>query len=125
MSFRNSIWEKKFGHNANHKKKEAQENRGRTSAIAGSNAILSRNLPPDQGPPRPYTRGGNFPQHHQPIDANRGGRSSDAVSVGRSVKRADRKGDKPLHPSWEAKRRLKEKEGAGIVPSQGTKIRFA
>jgi len=122
---RRAIWEKKFGRNANHNKKEAQENRGHTSTTAVSNTILSRNVPPDQGPPRPSARGRNFPQQYQPIDANRDGRSSGAVSVGRSVKRADRKGDKPLHPSWEAKRRLKEKEGAGIVPSQGTKIRFA
>jgi hypothetical protein len=42
-----------------------------------------------------------------------------------AVIKADRKDVKPLHPSWEAKRRLKEKEGGGIVPSQGTKIKFA
>ncbi|THG92538.1 hypothetical protein EW145_g8681, partial [Phellinidium pouzarii] len=29
-----------------------------------------------------------------------------------------------LHPSWEAKRRLKEKESAAIVPSQGKRITF-
>jgi len=29
-----------------------------------------------------------------------------------------------LHPSWEAKRKLKEKEEIGIVPSQGKKIKF-
>lgn len=32
--------------------------------------------------------------------------------------------DRPLHPSWEAKRRLKEKMAASIVPSQGQKIVF-
>ena len=32
--------------------------------------------------------------------------------------------EKPTHPSWEAKRKLKEKEGAGILPSQGKKIVF-
>jgi hypothetical protein len=31
---------------------------------------------------------------------------------------------RPLHPSWEAKRKLKEKEGAGIIPSKGKKIVF-
>ncbi|KAL5482717.1 hypothetical protein ACEPAI_9311 [Sanghuangporus weigelae] len=38
----------------------------------------------------------------------------------------DREDDKykPLHPSWEAKRRLKEKESPAIVPSMGTKIKF-
>lgn len=29
-----------------------------------------------------------------------------------------------LHPSWEAKRKLKEKEQIGIIPSQGKKIKF-
>ena len=32
--------------------------------------------------------------------------------------------ERPLHPSWEAKRRLKEKMAASIVPSQGQKIVF-
>jgi hypothetical protein len=31
---------------------------------------------------------------------------------------------KPIHPSWEAKRRQKEKESAGIVPAAGKKIKF-
>ena len=37
---------------------------------------------------------------------------------------AKKAGDKPIHPSWEAKRKLKEKESIGIVPSQGKKIKF-
>ena len=32
--------------------------------------------------------------------------------------------EQPLHPSWEAKRRMKEKMAARIVPSQGQKIVF-
>lgn len=32
--------------------------------------------------------------------------------------------EKSIHPSWEAKRKLKEKDSARIVPSQGTKIKF-
>ncbi|EJC98102.1 uncharacterized protein FOMMEDRAFT_143550 [Fomitiporia mediterranea MF3/22] len=31
---------------------------------------------------------------------------------------------KPLHPSWEAKRKLKEKLNPAIVPATGTKIKF-
>ena len=34
-------------------------------------------------------------------------------------------GDKPLHPSWEAKKRLKEKLNPGIKPAQGKKITFS
>lgn len=37
---------------------------------------------------------------------------------------AKRNEDKPLHPSWEAKRKLKEKEKAAILPPQGKKIVF-
>jgi len=84
-----------------------------------------RNLPPAQGPPgptRPPPRGRSVPQQLQPVDAGWSGRSNNGV--GANILK-NRKDDKPLHPSWEAKRRLKEKEGGGIVPSQGTKIKFA
>jgi len=136
MIFCNRIWEKKFGRNANHKKKEAQENavaltrkRGHTSTSVGHNTIVHRNLPPAQGPPGP-TRlpPRSVPQQLQPVDAGWSGRSNNAVGVSilkTAVTKAGRKDDKPLHPSWEAKRKLKEKEGGGIVPSQGTKIKFA
>ena len=32
--------------------------------------------------------------------------------------------NKPLHPSWEAKKRMKEKQTAAILPSQGTRMVF-
>ena len=35
-----------------------------------------------------------------------------------------RREDKALHPSWEAKKRMKEKEPAAIIPSAGNKIVF-
>lgn len=128
---RRAIWEKKFGRNANHKKKEAEENagavmhkRGHTSTNAGPH----RNPPPAQGPhgTRPPPKGRSVPQHHQPVDAGWAGRSNNgANTLNTAVTKADKKDDKRLHPSWEAKKRLKEKEGGGIVPSQGTKIKFA
>lgn len=134
----NRIWEKKFGRNANHKKKEAQENalalmrrRGHTSTNVGTNTIVYRNPPPAQNPPGPTRaapRGRNVPQQLQPVDAGWSGRSNNAVVpnvLKTAVTKVHRKDDKPLHPSWEAKRRLKEKESGGIVPSQGTKIKFA
>ena len=34
------------------------------------------------------------------------------------------KDDKPLHPSWEAKRKQKDKERGNIIPGQGKKIKF-
>jgi hypothetical protein len=39
--------------------------------------------------------------------------------------KSETKADQSLHPSWEAKRKLKQKESAGIMPSQGTKIKFS
>jgi hypothetical protein len=32
--------------------------------------------------------------------------------------------ERPLHPSWEAKKKQKEKQSAGILPPQGKKIKF-
>lgn len=40
------------------------------------------------------------------------------------LKKDNKDKDKPLHPSWEAKRKLKEKQNDAIVPSQGKKIKF-
>lgn len=48
---------------------------------------------------------------------------SNAISVGARPERRLPE-EKPLHPSWEAKRKQKEKQSAGIVPSQGTRLRF-
>ncbi|KAH9480302.1 Protein bud22 [Psilocybe cubensis] len=138
---RRLIWEKKFGKNANHKKKEmeasamaaatAPRNKGHTSKVnTGSNAIASRQFN-DAGSKNAPPRSKGTQQHHQPADAGWGGRTNRASvpapsksnpSVSKPVHKKD--GDKPLHPSWEAKRRLKEKESAGIVASQGTKIKF-
>ncbi|KAF5314870.1 hypothetical protein D9619_007243 [Psilocybe cf. subviscida] len=140
---RRAIWEKKFGRNANHKKKEAElaaahaaksKNSGHTSKTrSGSNAIPA--APPAgsttaQGPSatgRGATRGNNVSQSNPaPVDAGWGGRSTSvSAPTSRPTRGPPTKADeKPLHPSWEAKKKLKEKESAGIVPSQGVKIKF-
>ncbi|KAL5524604.1 hypothetical protein ACEPAF_9744 [Sanghuangporus sanghuang] len=56
----------------------------------------------------------------------RGGAEDGKPSSNVRLRNNDRDDDrlKPLHPSWEAKRRLKEKESPAIVPSVGTKIKF-
>jgi hypothetical protein len=101
MLFR--IWEKKFGRNAHHKKKEEETKalerpiRGHTSKIAGSSATI--------GSLR-QSKDKRFSQVHNPGSAV-------ATLTG------------TLHPSWEAKRRLKEKQSIGIVASQGKKIKFS
>ncbi|KAG6896923.1 hypothetical protein C0992_005259 [Termitomyces sp. T32_za158] len=109
---RRAIWEKKFGKNANHKKKEAQamglDRYGHTRLAA-----VDKTLPYHQ---KTNTQWG---QHAvaAPVLA-----SQKTTMVRSSMKRHVE--EKPMHPSWEAKRKLKERESVGIVPSQGRKIKF-
>ncbi|KAJ3509424.1 hypothetical protein NLJ89_g5231 [Agrocybe chaxingu] len=132
---RRAIWEKKFGRSANHKKKEAEEralalsrkNKGHTSVVnTGSNAIHSTRTHSGHGAPGstgPNTKTKNTPQRQQPVDGGWGTRSTNAMTSQKPLGVKD--DSKPLHPSWEAKRKLKEKESVGIVPSQGRKIKFS
>ncbi|KAJ7069813.1 Bud-site selection protein [Mycena amicta] len=108
---RRAIWEKKYGRGANHKKKEAAEAQTKMQSkpdrrnASGANAIAG----PAYGKPRiPNTTSSSFrpaaPASSKPAPQASGGAG--------------------LHPSWAAKRVLKEKEAARIVPSQGKKIVF-
>lgn len=112
MLFR--IWEKKFGRNAHHKKKEeetralARPIRGHTSQITGSKIHLRQGSSATKGSWR-QSKDKSFSQVHNPADAG----STIVTPAG------------TLHPSWEAKRRLKEKQSVGIVASQGKKIKFS
>ncbi|KAF9483438.1 Bud-site selection protein [Pholiota conissans] len=137
---RQAIWEKKFGRNANHKKKEAEalaaslKNKGHARSInTGSNAVSSRTLPTGQGSSSlngAPVRGKAVSQQHQPVDSGWAGRSKEASGASNAFKPTKHTTSKPdkneqkIHPSWEAKRKLKEKESVGIVPSQGKKIVF-
>jgi len=101
-----------------------RRNKGRANNT-GPNAIHSRDVQVPAG----LNKGGKTAAlQQQPIDAGWGGRSSRA-SANKAVESSDikpnKKAERALHPSWEAKRRLKEKESVGIVPSQGTKIKFS
>ncbi|KAG5352925.1 hypothetical protein C0989_012162 [Termitomyces sp. Mn162] len=109
---RRAIWEKKYGKDANHKKKEVHavgldHNEGSTRQAYNKTAA----------------------RHLRKVDARWGQLHAVAApssapqkpAVRNSMKRVE---EKPMHPSWEAKRKLKEKESVGIVPSQGTKIKF-
>ena len=114
MLFR--IWEKKFGRNAHHKKKEeetralARPIHGHTSQISGSKTSktqLRQGSSATKGSLR-QSKDKSFSQVHNPDT-----RSIVVTPAG------------TLHPSWEAKRRLKEKQSIGIVASQGKKIKFS
>lgn len=130
MAFR--IWEKKFGKNANHVKKQQEIER----AAAEARALSSRT--PRGGGARGRGRGGAsgvaIPKH---LDGGWKGGAENAKARPTASALAPRggkaRGGKPeaggapgaLHPSWEAKRKMKEREQLAIVPGQGTKIKFS
>lgn len=121
-----SIWEKKYGHNANHAKKQREE-----MLVAGAKRDqfrAARRAHEDPNQSRPGARRGKpadrtTQQHHQQADMGWAQRTQPTVAIGHPLTRR-LKEEQPLHPSWEAKKKLKEKQAAGIVPSQGTKIKF-
>ncbi|KAJ4482160.1 Bud-site selection protein [Lentinula aciculospora] len=115
---RRAIWEKKYGKNANHKKKEAALNAaseiesgrkrwpgGNTPANRPSNkAEIIRKTHLSEGSARPKQ------------DSGWGQRNTPTAYQGRE--------SRPLHPSWEAKKKLNEKQSAVIAPP-GKKIIFS
>ncbi|KIK69556.1 hypothetical protein GYMLUDRAFT_33928 [Collybiopsis luxurians FD-317 M1] len=107
---RRAIWEKKYGKNANHKKKEAasaETERGRKRWPNGNKASDRFS---NKGPSRKF-QGGEPPAQSKPQAS---GRDERGPATG------DRDA-RPLHPSWEAKKKL----SAAIVPPTGRKIKFS
>jgi len=117
---RRAIWEKKFGKHANHvKKTQAMTIRG----------IRYRPVNADRrsGKGRSYLRPDRTPipsrTQHEPVGTSQGVENSGSMKERtRAGDVRGKPGDRPSHPSWEAKRKQKV---ACIVPSQGTKIVFA
>ncbi|KAI5896914.1 BUD22-domain-containing protein [Schizophyllum commune H4-8] len=87
---RRLIWEREYGKNANHKKKER-----------------------DQA----------FEKRRQWEERQQKRAAAAAAREERERAQAQEK-SRPIHPSWEAKKKLKEKEAAAMVPSQGKKLVF-
>ncbi|KAH7919582.1 Bud-site selection protein [Leucogyrophana mollusca] len=130
---RRAIWEKKFGRNANHVKKQKETaepfKRPRSGVVPTdqrrerNNRFAQRQSHPDHPSHR------SVPQKHQPQFSQ----ASDSGWNSRSAKGSvgsrpslggpsqNRRDERPLHPSWEAK---KKQKSASIVPAQGTKIVF-
>ncbi|QRV77817.1 Bud22 family protein [Ceratobasidium sp. AG-Ba] len=121
---RKAIWEKKYGKNANHVKKAREE----AMAARGRGRGRGRGGRPGRGgAPNERNRG------HIGADVARGqgGRvrpppvelptTQDGGWAQRAAKKAD---EKPMHPSWIAKQKLKEKESLASTPAQGKKIVF-
>ncbi|CAD6563554.1 MAG: hypothetical protein ASARMPRED_000043 [Alectoria sarmentosa] len=120
---RRALWEKKFGKNANHVKKEAQGRDQGWDARKGAQGV-------DERDKRERGRGrGGFGRG---ADTGRGGgrgggrfakstgANSDPVVARKARPSAAAEG--PLHPSWEAARKAKEQKKA--VPFQGKKVVF-
>ncbi|KAL1745299.1 Bud-site selection protein [Schizophyllum fasciatum] len=87
---RRAIWEREFGRNANHKKKERDQ------------ALEKRR---------------QWEERQQK-------RAAAAAAREERERAQARVQERPVHPSWEAKKKLKEKEAAAMVPSQGKKLVF-
>ncbi|KAF9077651.1 Bud-site selection protein [Rhodocollybia butyracea] len=114
---RRAIWEKKYGRNANHKKKEAASN---TTAEAerGRKRWSSSNVSSD----RPLNKGG---AGRRDVEASILPRQQDSGWEQRGKAASANRDSKPLHPSWEAKKKLSERQSAAIVPPTGRKIKFS
>ncbi|KZT12043.1 Bud-site selection protein [Laetiporus sulphureus 93-53] len=120
---RRAIWEKKYGKNANHVKKEREA----FTRNPRANTTANRRGP---GQPRkdaaPGARARPQPQFTAPPSDK--GWSKNKTPAGDTPvdipPKQKHKEDNSLHPSWEAKRRLKEKLNPNILPPQGKKITF-
>ncbi|KAF8319794.1 Bud-site selection protein [Clavulina sp. PMI_390] len=154
---RKAIWEKKFGRNANHVKKQREEERAanEAKALAAKARAAARLAAAESGAGdanrgagrgRGERRGASMtPSSQVPTrldggwkggaeNRNAAGRGAGGLGRGRGSRPAESKRAAPghsapkseekLHPSWEAKRKLKEKEQIGILPAQGKKIVF-
>jgi len=122
------IWEKKYGRNANHKKKEAESSEQGSQRRPPAHGTHASNRTFIKG----STRQPDGPQHRYQADKGWGqragaphGSAPQKPAPPARSSAGGRVAEKPIHPSWEAKRKLKEKESATIVPSQGKKIKFS
>ncbi|KAF9497682.1 Bud-site selection protein [Pleurotus eryngii] len=119
---RRAIWEKKYGRNANHKKKEietsSRHTRPPTPQTSGRGRKMGNKVIPDGSANKVHAlksrTWGEKPSHDQKLAVSK--------SATRQLPASQTEGSS-LHPSWEAKRKAKER--IGIVPSQGKKIVFS
>lgn len=128
--FLRSIWEKKFGRNANHKKKEAE---AQALADAQRNLNRERGRGRGRGTGRGTGRGGlnRSGQDAQLPDSGwgarrDGGHVKSAAPAYKAAPAPTPAKSEALHPSWEAKKRLQEKQQmlAAAGPTTSRKIKF-
>lgn len=107
------IWEKKYGRNAKHVMKQRED----AQATATARSLGKRS---DKG-----WAGHRHGDSESVSVSKRGvGKHQLVQTHSRGQHGIHLPTEKPTHPSWEAKRKLKEKEGARILPSQGKRIVF-
>jgi hypothetical protein len=80
----------------------------------------------EAAPKRPHWAAKKAFEPPKQTDSGYGGRitAKSAGDNGKPPLKKPRGEEKPLHPSWEAKKKVKEKESAAIVPPVGKKIVF-
>jgi len=119
------IWEKKYGKGAKHVVKQREEEAERMR-------VEEKRRKRQAGVRRPEWATKDTFEPPKQTDSGYGGRVAARSGRGGEGGRVDgqlslkkpRREDKALHPSWEAKKRMKEKESAAIVPPVGKKIVF-
>lgn len=123
---RSRIWEKKYGKGAKHvlkqREEEAEKKRIKEEKHRQREAAAKR----------PHWATKKVFEPPTKTDSGYGGRIAAKSGSGGGGERVDsqpplkkpRREDKALHPSWEAKKRMKEKESAAIIPPAGKKIVF-
>jgi len=122
---RSRIWEKKYGKGAKHvvkqreeeaeKRKIKEEKRRQREVAAKRPRWATKKV--FEPPKRTDTGYGGR------AAAKSGGGGGGRVE-GQPLSKKPRREDKTLHPSWEAKKKMKEKESAAIIPPAGKKIVF-
>ena len=124
---RRAIWEKKFGNRAKHIQHQSQ-GRPQDRDHGWDAKRGARDIGDPVGRRKGGTkigRGGRAERKGRVV--MRSGANSDPIGVRKGAEKdGKRKGqaEGPLHPSWEAKKKAKEKTGSNVVPFQGKKVVF-
>ncbi|KAI0699074.1 Bud-site selection protein [Cytidiella melzeri] len=114
---RRAIWEKKYGRNANHVKTQHETTgKGGPGDDWGGRGVQRSDRAQDKSRPRQAAPSWN------PTQASRLPPPPSRAPPPHMQK--EKKEEKGLHPSWVAKKQLKEKQNPSIVAPQGKKIVF-
>lgn len=105
------IWEKKYGRNANHILKQHEGLQEKP---------INRHLSPRRK--KLNLKPGSVHNVEFSTKSSVANFTNDGLKISTSSTKAAE--EKILHPSWEAKKRLKEKQNAAIISSQGTRLTF-